>query len=136
MEYNIVAKTLSNCMKHSMPDLIGPYQCSFVPGRQITDNIVIYQEILHSLRKNNSIKGYMVLKIDLEKIYYILEWSFILETLELAGFNTEWSHNIMHCVESSSMSILWNGEPMKHFNPSRGIRQGDSMSPFLFVLYI
>lgn len=78
----------------------------------------------------------MVLKIDLEKAYDRLEWSFIQETLHMASFNTDWSRNIMHCVESSYMSILWNGEPMKRFKPSRGIRQGDAMSPFLFVLCI
>lgn len=51
VEYKIITKALMNRMKVIMPNLIGPYQCSFVPGRQITDNIVIYQEILHSIRK-------------------------------------------------------------------------------------
>lgn len=78
----------------------------------------------------------MVLKIDLEKAYDRLEWGFIRDTLDKAGFSSIWCRHIMNCVESSRMAILWNGEPMEWFRPTRGIRQGDAMSPFLFALCI
>lgn len=68
VSYKILTKTMTNRLKGIMPDIIGPFQSSFVPGRQITDNILIYQEILHSMRKKKGAKGYMVIKIDLESI--------------------------------------------------------------------
>lgn len=127
---------MANHMKMIMPDLVNPCQSSFVPKRQITDNIVVYQETLHTMRKKRGETGYMALKIDLEKAYDRLAWSFIRETLSDAGINEDWCRNIMHCIETTRMSILWNGEPTDWFKPSRGIRQGDAMSPFIFVLCI
>lgn len=62
--YKIITKTMVNRLKYVMPFLIGPEQNSFVPGRQIVDNIVIYQEVLHSMNKAKGVKGYMALKID------------------------------------------------------------------------
>lgn len=68
-----------------MPDLVCPNQSSFVENRQITDNIVIYQEILNTIKFEKGRRGYMVLKIYLEKSYDRLDWSFIRSTLEKAG---------------------------------------------------
>ena len=70
-------KTLANRLKKIMQSRIGPNQSSFVPGRQITDNIIIYQEVLHSMRKSKVGKGIMLIKIDLEKAYDRLSWPFI-----------------------------------------------------------
>ena len=57
------------------------------------------------------------------------------ETLELSGLPSDWVRNIMHCVDSTRlMSIVWGGERMDWFKPTRGIRQGDSISLYLFVL--
>lgn len=120
--YKVVTKTMTNRLKRIMPKLICPHHSSFILGRQIVDNIVVYQEMLHTIRKKKSTNGYMVMKIDLEKAYDRLEWSFIRDTLEKAGFNDLWCRLIMSCVESAHMAILWNGKPMEWFRPSRGIR--------------
>ena len=78
----------------------------------------------------------MLIKIDLEKAYDRLSWSFIRDTLEKLGVPNTWIMNIMNCVETTRMSVLWNGKKLDWFKPTKGIRQGDAISPFLFVLCI
>ena len=67
VSYKVITKTLTNRLKGIMGSIIGPNQCNFVPGRHITDNILIYQEVLHSMRKKRTGEGFMMIKIDLEK---------------------------------------------------------------------
>lgn len=74
------------------------------------------------------------MKLDLEKAYAILEWSFIMETLVLLGIPADLRSLIFHCISSASLSINWNGLTTDAFHSSRGIRQGDLISPYLFVL--
>ena len=83
--YKVITKTLTNRLKGIMKDLVSPNQNSFVPGRQITDNVIIYQEVLHSMPKNKKGKDTMMIRIDLEKAYDRLSWSFIRDTYEIIG---------------------------------------------------
>lgn len=78
----------------------------------------------------------MAIKLDLEKAYDRLHWPFISETLNFFGFDQLFITLIEKCVSTSSMAIAWRGEYLEAFNPSRGIRQGDPISPYLFVLCI
>ena len=75
--YKVITRTLTNILKEVMPSLVAPNQSSFVPGRQITDNIIIYQEVLHSMRKKNGGRGSMIIEVDLEKAYDRVSWNFI-----------------------------------------------------------
>lgn len=74
--------------------------------------------------------------IDLEKAYDRISWDFIRDTLYEAGFNNSWVRNIMECITKARLSINWNGETLEEIAPTRGIRQGDPMSPYIFVLCI
>ena len=114
--------------------MVSPTQASFVPKRQITDNVVIMQEVLHTMRHKKGGKGYMAIKIDFEKAYDRMRWDFLKETLLLMQVPAKLVDVIYSCVSTCSMSVLWNGVPTEVFQPTRGIRQGDPLSPYLFAL--
>ena len=124
-------------MAHLRPypeKLISPFQSAFVPGRKGIDNAVIVQELIHSISRRKGTVGYMAIKIDLEKAYDKLEWSFIRERLMGINFPQDLIDLIMSCVCSVSSSVLFNGGILETFYPSRGIRQGDPLSSYLFII--
>ena len=82
MAYKVANKVMTNRLKEIMSSVIALNQSSFVHGRQITDNIIIYQEVLHCMRTKKSGNSFMTIKIDLEKAYDRLSWSFIRDTLK------------------------------------------------------
>lgn len=114
--------------------LVSYLQTTFVPKRKGVDNAIIVQELIHSMSKKKGKDGFMAIKIDLKKAYDHLEWSFIRDTLALFNFPNHLSSLIMSCVSTSSISVLDNGGALDPFHPSRGIRLGDPLSPYLFIL--
>ncbi|CAL1404640.1 unnamed protein product [Linum trigynum] len=134
VSYKIVAKCLADRLKLLMADLVDENQTSFVPKRHITSNIIILQEIIHSMNQKKGEKGLMVLKVDLAKAYDRINWSFLKSTLEAAGFPQDFISLVMACVTTASFQVLWNGNCTEEFKPTRGLRQGCPLSPYLFTL--
>ncbi|XP_061375671.1 uncharacterized protein LOC133317799 [Gastrolobium bilobum] len=132
--YKIITKIIVGRLKDLLPRIVSLNQCSFIKGRQGFDNVIIVQEVIHSMRVKKGSQGWMMIKVDLEKAYDRLDWSFILETLDDIGLPEPLSLLIYKCISTSSMSLLWNGVVTKEIFHERGIRQGDLISPLLFVL--
>ncbi|XP_075659165.1 uncharacterized protein LOC142629055 [Castanea sativa] len=132
--YKIVSKILVARIRPLLSSLISPVQAAFVPGRKGMDNVLIAQELFHALDKKKGKMGFMAVKLDLEKAYDHLEWGFIHRVLQAFHFPQKMTKLVMSCVTTSSTSILINGGALERFEPSRGIRQGDHLSPYLFIL--
>ncbi|OMP05267.1 reverse transcriptase [Corchorus capsularis] len=134
--YKIVSKIIVNRIRPLLSEIIGPNQASFLPGRKSADNVILLQEIVHSFNKKSGKNGDMIIKLDLEKAYDRLEWNFIRNALMFFNFPPDLIQLIMNCISSVNLFMIVNGEKTDSFQPSRGIRQGDPLSPYIFIICI
>ena len=124
--YKLISKTLANRLKILLPTIVSESQSAFIPGRLITDNILVSFETLHHMQQQKTRKmGSMALKLDMSKAYDRVEWKYLKRVMEKVGFHDKWVKIMMECISTVSYSILVNGEPHGYIKPSRGLRQGD-----------
>ncbi|GKV36164.1 hypothetical protein SLEP1_g44325 [Rubroshorea leprosula] len=130
--YKILAKVLANRLSRVLNTIIGENQSAFIEGRQLVDSVVVANEAIDDVRKRKS--RCFVFKIDFEKAYDKVSWSFLDYMMEKMGFDKVWREWIAECLRSNTVSVLLNGSATKEFSMSRGLRQGDPLSPFLFLM--
>jgi hypothetical protein len=132
--YKVISKMLAARLKNYLSEIISDHQSAFVPGRLISDNILLAYESIHTMKNKKGKKGLCAVKLDMHKAYDRVEWRYLEKIMLKLGFARRWVDMIMACVSSVEYNIRFNSMETEWFKPSRGLRQGDPMSPYLFLL--
>lgn len=131
--YKVISKIIANRLKHVLQECASPNQAVFQKGRSLGENVLLATELIRNYQKTSCPKVSM-LKVDIRKAFDTMCWDFVSKLLEAQNFPPLFREWIRQCYTTPKFSILINGEPAGFFNGDRGLRQGDPMSPYLFIM--
>ncbi|GKU90856.1 hypothetical protein SLEP1_g4800 [Rubroshorea leprosula] len=130
--YKIIAKLLAHRLSSVLNGIIGENQMAFLGGRQLVDSVVIANETIDDAQKRK--KASFVFKLDFEKAYNKVYWEFLNYMMLRLGFGQKWRGWIEECLKIAKVSILLNGSTTRQFKMHKGLKQGDPLYPFLFLI--
>ena len=130
VSFKIFTKVATIRLSSVADHVVRPSQNAFMQGRNILDGVGIVHETVHELHRKK-LNG-VILKIDFEKAYDKVNWSFLQQTLRMKGFSSEWCALIDSFVLGGSVAIKVNDDTGRYFQTKKGLRQGDPLSPILF----
>jgi hypothetical protein len=130
VSFKVFTKVGTNRVSKIAENVVQPTQTAFMPGRHILEGVVILHETIHELHRKN-LDG-VLFKIDFEKAYDKINWSFLQQALRMKGFDPTWCNWIEDSTRKGSVGIRVNNDIGHYFQNQKGLRQGDPLSPILF----
>jgi len=131
--YKVIAKVLAGRIKKVL-NSVNKSQYAFLKGKGLLDSVLMANEVIEDLRRSG--RSGLCLKVDFGKAYDSVRSDFLYDMLHKMGFHSKWVKWMRGCMESATVSVLVNGSPTEEFKPTRGLRQGDLLAPFLFIVVV